>query len=165
MFTVKPFILLLLITVASSGFSGVEAQVTDTVSAPVKSIRIFIHHLAVDSIKDIKSKKNVPMLNYKKHNDIVIRWDDPSNKTDSISQPAYRLTGYDNKWIKPEINDRFTRYTRLPKGRYTFELTYHYNNKIHNISTPFMIQPTFWQTWLFKVLLVSAKITFLIIII
>jgi len=77
----------------------------------------------------------------------------------------YMLDGFDDKWKEAE-GKRYTFYTNLEPGDYTFKVIAANNDNVWNTegtSLKFRIEPFFWQTLWFKTLLVIAFLTFLVI--
>ena len=77
----------------------------------------------------------------------------------SINLPApdlglfkYRLTGHEKDWTTAEPQRRYARYSKLPHGRYTFEVKACNEDGVWN-DTPaevaITVLPPFWQTWWF----------------
>lgn len=64
----------------------------------------------------------------------------------------YRLEGFDGSWID-STSQRSATYSRLPAGRYTFEVTACNEAGIWNeqgFRLAFSVRPFFWQTWWFR---------------
>lgn len=64
----------------------------------------------------------------------------------------YRLAGYDRDWVEAG-RTRFASYSKLPPGRYTFEVKAANNDGVWNetrAALAFVVQPTFWQTRWFR---------------
>jgi signal transduction histidine kinase len=73
-------------------------------------------------------------------------------------QFRYRLKGFDTEWIEAGTQ-RSAKYPRLPAGNYEFEVTACNEAGVWNktgFHLPFIVQPFFWQTWWFRVLLVTT---------
>ena len=73
-------------------------------------------------------------------------------------QFRYRLKGFDTEWIEAGTQ-RSAKYPRLPAGKYEFEVTACNEAGVWNktgFHLPFSVQPFFWQTWWFRVLLVTT---------
>ncbi len=87
----------------------------------------------------------------------------------SISNPSavrYKvmLEGADDNW-RPETDQTFVTYSPLPPGKYTFKVKAKNNMGIWNdepASYSFQINPPFWQTWWFYVLVGIVVITFIV---
>jgi diguanylate cyclase (GGDEF)-like protein len=77
---------------------------------------------------------------------------------DSV-QLRYRLQGYDKGWNRLEDpRRRSANYTNLPPGNYTFEVIGANNAGVwnpHPALLRFRIQPLFYETWIFRVLLAA----------
>lgn len=79
---------------------------------------------------------------------------------------AYMLEGFDKDWIHSGTSHRAT-YTNLAPGRYVFRVKAANNDGLWNekvTSIEIIIQPPYWQTWWFR-LLVMILITALILFI
>lgn len=71
---------------------------------------------------------------------------------------AYRLDGFDPNWVEAGTQ-REARYTNIPPGRYTFRVKGANADGVWNedgLALPLTIAPPFWQTWWFRVLVVTA---------
>lgn len=77
----------------------------------------------------------------------------------SINLPApdlglfkYRLTGHEKDWTTAEPQRRFARYSKLPHGHYTFEVTACNEDGVWSEAPATLavtVLPPFWQTWWF----------------
>jgi signal transduction histidine kinase len=79
-------------------------------------------------------------------------------------QFRYRLKGFDTEWVEAGTQ-RSARYPRLPAGHYEFEVTACNEAGVWNktgFHLPLVVQPFFWQTWWFGMLLV---VTFTVLVI
>lgn len=68
----------------------------------------------------------------------------------------YRLVGADRDWITVVDNITMVNYPLLPPGNYTFEVKASNNEGVWNkvpITYSFVINPPFWKTWWFYVIL------------
>lgn len=80
----------------------------------------------------------------------------------SFSNPSgviyeYRLRGIDQNWQR--TTQRTVRYTTLPDGEYRFEVRARNSDGFwspHRATITFTIQPPFWKTWWFVVLIIIA---------
>lgn len=75
---------------------------------------------------------------------------------------AYKLEGFDKDWVETDYTKRSATYTALTPGHYTFRVKASNNDGVWNEtgkSISIIIKPSWWQTWLFKTLLVVAIIT------
>ena len=74
---------------------------------------------------------------------------------------AYKLEGFDKDWIYTDASKRFASYTNLDPGEYTFKVKASNNDGLWN-ETPtelrITIQPPFWQTLWFKILVGAVAI-------
>jgi signal transduction histidine kinase len=64
----------------------------------------------------------------------------------------HRLVGFDGNWID-SASQRSATYSRLPAGRYTFEVTACNEAGVWNeqgFRLAFSVRPFFWQTWWFR---------------
>lgn len=63
---------------------------------------------------------------------------------------AYRLSGYDSKWINSDARRRFATYTGIPAGSYTFRVKACNKDGVWNskgVSVNVSILPPPWKTW------------------
>jgi signal transduction histidine kinase/ligand-binding sensor domain-containing protein/CheY-like chemotaxis protein/HPt (histidine-containing phosphotransfer) domain-containing protein len=70
----------------------------------------------------------------------------------------YRLVGFDKGWIAAG-NRRTAYYTHLPPGSYTFQVTAANSDgvaSIHGAELHFRLQPAFFQTWWFRLLVILS---------
>lgn len=69
----------------------------------------------------------------------------------------YRLRGLDNKWREAD-NQLSANYTLLPSGSYIFEVRCENQDGVSSpiTSLAFLIDPPFWKTWWFILLVISA---------
>ena len=76
------------------------------------------------------------------------------------NQFAYKLEGLDNAWVYT-TNDK-VRYSNLSPGKYTFLLKVSNNEGIWNeepLKIQIVIQPPYWQTWWFRLLIIIFIVT------
>ncbi len=76
---------------------------------------------------------------------------------------AYKLEGLDNDWVFCG-NQRIVNYTHLDPGTYVFRAKGSNSDNLWNekgISVKLKVIPSVWQTWWFKLLLVTASFLFL----
>ena len=69
------------------------------------------------------------------------------------NQYAYKLEGFDDKWITADSAHRQAIYTNLSPGRYTFRVKASNNDGVWNqqgASLAITITPPWWQTWEFR---------------
>ncbi len=80
----------------------------------------------------------------------------------------YRLEGYNRHWHKLENpSQRIAYYTNLPPGRYVFQVKAENDvgvPSLHNAAFSFSIEPYFYQTWWFRVLMALALLLLLILL-
>ncbi len=77
---------------------------------------------------------------------------------------AYRLEGFNNKWLYTDGSSRKVTYTNLDPGNYTFYVKASNNDGVWNekgISVSIVVLPPFWQTPLAYVLYVVAAMAIL----
>lgn len=70
---------------------------------------------------------------------------------------SYRLSGFEDEWIKLKPGEHAVRYTSLQPGSYTFEVRYgaEGNDEVYStISIKVDVTPYFWKSWWFRVLIV-----------
>jgi signal transduction histidine kinase/ligand-binding sensor domain-containing protein len=83
----------------------------------------------------------------------------------SPSEPAqvrfrYRLLDYDRDWVEAG-RARFASYSKLPPGRYTFQVKAANNDGVWNetgAALALIVQPAFWQTWWFRGALAALSV-------
>lgn len=71
---------------------------------------------------------------------------------------AYQLAGFDEQWIEAGPR-RFASYTNIPPGDYTFLVRGSNDDGVWNeqgAALALTVTPPFWQTWWFRVLLVTT---------
>ena len=80
---------------------------------------------------------------------------------------AYKMEGYDMKWNYTSANRRYTTYTNLDAGQYTFMVKASNNDGVWNetpTSIKIIITPPYWRTWWFKlivaVIIIGSAISF-----
>lgn len=81
------------------------------------------------------------------------------------NQYRYKMEGVDPEWIVTGAERRFASYTTLKPGKYLFRVTGanndgHWNNT--GAAIRIIIRPSFWQTWIFKILLSLILIALII---
>ena len=67
------------------------------------------------------------------------------------AQFRYRMEGHETEWTDADTT-RVARYTKLPPGRYRFQVTASNEDDVWNeqgSSVAFIVQPPFWRTWWF----------------
>lgn len=83
----------------------------------------------------------------------------------SENKYAYRLIGLDSTWIEGKFPLQIT-YNTLPPGKYTLEVKAANNSGVWTnqpIYIGFTISPPFWETWLFRILLILCIAAIVII--
>lgn len=75
------------------------------------------------------------------------------------NQFRYRINDYDEDWIKSKTG--FARYANLPAGNYTFTAQASNSDGVWGISKglQIIIHPPYWQTWWFRLLIISIIAT------
>ena len=79
------------------------------------------------------------------------------------NQYAYMLEGYDKDWIYTDAGKPYANYTNLDPHSYTFKVKGSNNDGVWNnipATIKLIITPPFWQTWWFRILLMSAGVAF-----
>lgn len=69
---------------------------------------------------------------------------------------SYRMKGFDNEWTLLKPGQHSVRYSALPVGNYTFEVKYESalsSVEEETISIDIEVQPRFWNSWWFRLLL------------
>lgn len=72
----------------------------------------------------------------------------------------YMLEGFDGDWLSA-VKENFATYSNIPPGKYTFKVISCNNDgvwKNEPATLSFEIKPPFWQTWWFRVLVVSLLV-------
>ncbi|GAB3426622.1 ligand-binding sensor domain-containing protein [Niabella aquatica] len=101
---------------------------------------------AINFLKKIK-------LNYDDNN-IFIKFATLDYTAPNVNQYLYRLKGYEDRWITA-YNIPEARYSKIPPGRYIFEIKSANSEGIWSASQPLLtitITPPFWRTWWFKII-------------
>jgi signal transduction histidine kinase/ligand-binding sensor domain-containing protein len=122
---------------------------------------LFINDKPLASDFAVNFLKNV-RLNYNENN-LLIRFATLDYTNPAVNQYRYRLAGYDKTWIDATNNPE-ARYSKLPHGRYRFEIRSSNSEGIWSSSVNLMsitITPPFWLTWWF-LLLAAACATALV---
>lgn len=98
-------------------------------------------------------------LNYKSRN-FQVRYTDLEYGNKQNISFRYRLKGYDEEWVNNEGN-RLISFSNVPPGNYTLQLSASNEDEVWNITPKeleIIMVPAFWQTWLFRILLVTLGI-------
>ncbi|MFY9151758.1 MAG: two-component regulator propeller domain-containing protein [Prolixibacteraceae bacterium] len=77
------------------------------------------------------------------------------------NQYAYMMEGFEKDWNYTDATRRYTTYTNLDPGEYTFRVKASNNDGIWNEnghSVRIVILPPWWNTWWFKLIVISAVI-------
>ncbi len=75
---------------------------------------------------------------------------------------SYRLKNYDKEWIKTDASRRMAEYTDVKPGTYVFQVRGSNSDGLWNedgISFVIIVKPPFYQTWVFRILLVLAMMS------
>ncbi len=99
-------------------------------------------------------------------NDIAIRFASLDFSTNHRTQYAYKLEGYDKAWITNSETD--VTYTNLDPGEYRFIVKAanpEFNGLPQITYLPFSVLPAWYQTVLFKILLIASTATLLFLLI
>ncbi len=79
---------------------------------------------------------------------------------------SYRMKGFDKEWTMLKPGQHSVRYSALPVGNYTFEVKYksalNTNEENDIISIHVNVEPNFWNSWWFRLLLSLLFIGFVI---
>ena len=92
------------------------------------------------------------------HSKIEITFTALSFNSPENVQFRYRLKNFDTDWIEAGTQ-RIAKYPRLPAGDYEFDVTACNEAGVWNetgFQLPFTVEPFFWQTWWFRVLMVMS---------
>lgn len=79
----------------------------------------------------------------------------------AMNRYAYKMEGLDESWIYTGAKKRFATFSHLPPGQYRFRVKAGNNDGVWNekgASIRILITPPFWNTWWFKLLLVSMVV-------
>ncbi len=74
------------------------------------------------------------------------------------NQYAYRMEGFEKEWNYTNASRRYVTYTNLDAGEYTFRVKASNNDGIWNekgVTLRVIILPPWWNTWWFKIILIS----------
>ena len=73
---------------------------------------------------------------------------------------AYRLVGFDEDWLPSDNGRRLAAYTNLPPGSYALRLraTDRDGTWAEPLELRVIVQPAWWQSWWFRLILVAAAI-------
>ena len=80
---------------------------------------------------------------------------------------SYRMKGFDNEWTLLKPGQHSVRYSVLPVGNYTFEVKYASALSAvdeETISIGLVVQPRFWNSWWFRLLLALLFVVLVIYI-
>lgn len=128
--------------------SGTPSNVTIT------GIRIFDQPLATDSLLQ---KSDTMILSYKQ-NFITIQYASLSFLEANRINYYYRLESIDKNWVNGNA-ERLVSYTNLQAGKYIFEVKCENSDGISSKDISrlvIIITPPFWQTWWFRLLVLSV---------
>ena len=141
------------------GINGIShffpEKITDNSYIPpvvLTSLKLFNKPVTHDQIK---MKKGEIIFSYKQ-NFLSFEFAALDFNAPEKNQYAYKMDGFDKTWHKIG-NKRDVTYTNLDPGKYTFRIKGSNNDNIWNeegITVKIKIIPPFWQTLLFKILLV-----------
>lgn len=109
---------------------------------------------------------NLPLIGQTPDNDITFNISFPDFTSQGKISYRYKIEGLSNGW-QTSNSQKITIYS-LPPGNYTFKVFgIGYNGKRSYASTElnFEIHPKFWQTWWFKLMIISLGTAFLFILI
>lgn len=85
---------------------------------------------------------------------------------DAISHSGYfyRLSGFDEQWMKASSSQHWVNYTNLHPGEYVFELVYSFNGKREMgsvLRVPITVTPYFYKTrWFIALFVITVTMTF-----
>ncbi len=116
---------------------------------------LLINAVFVNGNESNHSASSSPGLSYN-HNSLQFNYTAVSLTDPSKIRYAYRLKELDSNWTY--TNNRVVDFNFLQPGTYTFELKACNNNNVWTrqpLHYSFTIRPPFWQTWWFRVLIVS----------
>lgn len=84
---------------------------------------------------------------------------------EAIGHYSYRLKGFDDEWTSLPSDVHAARYTALKPGTYTFEVRYSTDldeAEVHQIDVRIVVEPYFWRSWWFTLLVLLALIGFVV---
>jgi len=122
----------------------------------------------VDQGVKFNSKSNLPdslVLSYNK-NDLTFRFEVFNLIGEHKFFLKYKLEGYDKKWIYTEKTNRAI-YSNLPDGDFTFFVSVSYDGLNWSASAdfPFKIEPPFWKTTKFFVMIMVLLISVILFLV
>ncbi len=116
---------------------------------------LLINAITVSGYENNFSASVSPQFSYR-HNSLQFGYTAVSLTDPSKIRYAYRLRELDSNWIY--TNNRTIDFNFLQPGAYTFELKACNNNNVwtmQSLQYHFTIRPPFWQTWWFRILVIS----------
>lgn len=107
--------------------------------------------------KQISATKNIVLHYYE--NDFTFEFSALHFAAPENNIYSYKLEGFNEDWVTTDANHRRATYAGLPHGNYTFRLKASNNDRVLDSSTEevtleIVIEPPFWKTWWFKILVV-----------
>ena len=104
-------------------------------------------HIASTELVELSHRQNVFSIQF-----AAIDFDNPEK-----IKYRFRLVGFDEEWITIDAKERKATYTNLAGGDYVFQVRSSNNDGIwsdNTISLKIKVHPPFWETWLFRGLLI-----------
>lgn len=91
---------------------------------------------------------------------ISIRFASPEYKQPRTIQYRYQLKGFDRDWIATSAPNTVATYTRLPPGKYTFEVSASLpgGQWLDTTSLPLDVLPPWWLSWWFRITLIMSLV-------
>ncbi len=154
------------------GVNGFNLFHPDSIKENKFTPRVIINDIKILNLslkeyqKKNKRKITGKAINYIKHlnlkhyeNSVSIQFAALNYSLPQKNQYKYILEGFDKKWISS--NNRIATYTNLPPGSYTFRIRATNNDKVwspYEKRLVINIEPPFYQTWIFRLILLSLII-------
>ena len=135
--------------------SGIAVIHPDHVRANVMPPNVVIQSVAVDGRKIAPGEEHAAKLP-PNHRKIEVAFTAPSFIAPEQVRFRYRLAGWNEDWSEVERGHQAV-FSRLPPGDYTFQVTACNNYGVWNEqgdAFAFTVTPFFWQSWLFRILVV-----------
>ena len=133
--------------------------------AMISNILVNNISILLDSTLDIQMGKELT-LKYDKSN-IGILFSSDNYLMPMKNRFKYRLVGYNNDWVETDASNRYAYFTKLPAGRYTFELLASNNDGLWG-DTPLRLQirclPAPWlSAWAYALYGLIASLTIFVL--
>ena len=146
-----------------STHSGITVVYPDHVRANAMPPIVLIQSVAVDG-KIIAREENHATGVPSNHRKIEVAFTAASFIAPEQVRFRYRLSGWNNDWVEVERGHPAV-YDRLPPGEYTFQVAACNNCGVwseKDASFTFIVPVSFWQSWLFRTLVMLIFLTVLV---